>query len=39
MFRRIFATVLIAAAFVTAFAAVPGIVENVAFACDRPDCP
>lgn len=35
MCRKILATVLVVAAFVTAMAAVPGLVENVAFACTK----
>ena len=35
MFRRILTAVLIAAALASATAAVPGLLENVAVACDR----
>ena len=35
MFRKILAAVLIAVALVAASAAVPGLIENVAYACDR----
>jgi hypothetical protein len=38
MLRRIIAAILIAAAFGTAATAVPGVVESVTHACDRPDC-
>ena len=38
MFRKILAAVLIAVALVAASAAVPGLIENVAYACDHPDC-
>ena len=35
MFRKIFAAVLVAAAIACASAAVPGLIENVAFACPQ----
>ena len=35
MFRRILTSVLIAVALASAIAAVPGLLENVAVACDR----
>jgi hypothetical protein len=38
MFREILAAVLIFAAIATASAAVPGLIENVALACNSPDC-
>lgn len=38
MLRKIIASVLIAAAIATAAVAVPGVLENVANACDRPSC-
>ena len=38
MFRKILAAVLIAVALVAASAAVPGLLENVVYACSTPDC-
>ena len=38
MFRKILAAVLIVAAIFAASAAVPGVVENVVYACDKPSC-
>jgi hypothetical protein len=38
MFRKLAAAVLIATAFASAFAAIPGLIENTAFACNKPDC-
>jgi len=37
MFRKILAAVLIVAAIAAASAAVPGLIENVAYACTRAD--
>ena len=37
MFRRILTAVLIAVALASASAAVPGLLENTAVACDRGD--
>jgi hypothetical protein len=38
MFRKIVACLLVVAAIACASAAVPGLIENVAAACDTPDC-
>lgn len=38
MFRKILAAVLIVTAIAAASAAVPGLVENVAHACNKPNC-
>lgn len=38
MLRKVFAAFLVAFAFATVAAAVPGLIENMAYACDSPNC-
>jgi len=38
MFRKLLAAVLLVAAIAAASAAVPGLIDNVAYACNKPDC-
>jgi hypothetical protein len=38
MYRKLLTAVLIAVAIATSVAAVPGLAESVAYACNRPSC-